>query len=454
MAGRAQHRRGASTDGMCPRDTVAAGIMRPLVVLEAGPRRTDRGPSGRPSTSDVSHVRCRKENFALCMYLRALRTSVRRRRTLSALLGDRSAAAGLFQGTTRGANIFDNSDTHPVGRSHGTTDVPLAWRRPHTSSGRDGPPSVNRAEAAKFAKLSSTWWDLNGPFKPLHAMNKARCEFIKGVIDEYVEERHGDRDGSRQDGLSRGDNGRRGTMDAAESVDRRIDEERRKRIIRVLDVGCGGGILSESLATMPMRDQNVELQVLGIDVNQEGIDTATEHRRTAHPTLSPSRLAYRAVTIEDLLGEGSESPRTDDREYHLASDAGYDPGGRPADAVGAFDITIASEVIEHVDHPQEFCRNLIRATRPGGRIIVSTLNRTVKSYALAILAAETLLRMVPEGTHDWSKFFTPEEVALMMTENGSPVALDAVAGMVPNPLTGLWKLGDNVDVNYIASFTV
>lgn len=244
-------------------------------------------------------------------------------------------------------------------------------------------------------------------------MNKARCEFIKGVIDDYI----------RESGP--------------------LTE------LRILDVGCGGGILSESLATMNFRDRGgdvdpdsdsdsdpdhdggLDVRVLGIDVNQEGIDAATAHRDVEHPSISKSRLTYEAAAIEDLLERRSFEP---------------------------FDITISSEVIEHVDHPSAFCRNLIRATAPGGRIVISTLNRTVKSYGLAIVAAETLLRMVPEGTHDWSKFLTPEEVLLMMTSGvpGKPdaeVALDSMAGMVLNPLTGLWKLdGDDVDVNYIQAF--
>lgn len=390
---------------------------------------------------------------------------------LSAYLGECRAAVGVFRGTT--THEADLSAMGQVGPPLGATDRTdrtnrtnrtnrtdrtdrtdrthhaLAGRRSHTSIAPEGKPSVNRAEAAKFAKLSSSWWDPNGPFKPLHNMNKARCEFIKGVIDEYVEER----DGDGPHGTSKGDSGRSGAVGAVDRVDRRTDDtrqKRQKRIVRVLDVGCGGGILSEALATMPMRDPDVELQVLGIDVNQEGIDTAMEHQRAAHPGLSPPRLGYRAVTIEDLLdgGDGDDDARKVAGEGRSSSDAARNS------FVGAFDVTIASEVIEHVDHPQEFCRNLVRATAPGGRIIVSTLNRTVKSYALAIVGAETLLRMVPEGTHDWSKFLTPEEVVLMMTEDGSPAALDAVAGMVLNPLSGLWKLEDNIDVNYIASFSL
>lgn len=284
--------------------------------------------------------------------------------------------------------------------------------------GREGrrKSSVNREEAAKFAKLSASWWDPNGPFKPLHGMNRARCEFIKGVIDNYVDEtgcgRRGGNDG--------------GSLEAASD----------RKELRVLDVGCGGGILSESLATMLMRDPGLDVRVIGIDVNQEGIDTATAHRDAAQPSLPAGRLVYRVAAIEDLL-EDTPSEK--------------------------FDITIASEVIEHVDHPEEFCLNLLRATKPGGRIVISTLNRTIKSYGLAIVAAETLLRMVPEGTHDWSRFLTPAEVVLMMTggsdggdrgDGGSQSAsVESMAGMVLNPLTGLWRLdGDDVDVNYIINF--
>ena len=267
-------------------------------------------------------------------------------------------------------------------------------------------PSVNRGEAAKFAKLSASWWDPNGPFKPLHAMNKARCEFIKKIIDDYIAE------------------------NGAASA-----RTRKRQVLNVLDVGCGGGILSESLATMHFRESNVQVSVLGIDVNQEGIDTAQEHKLAVHPELTASKLDYRTLAIEELLTENRSGP-------------------------DLFDITIASEVIEHVDHPQEFCRNLIRATAPGGRIIISTLNRTVKSYGLAIIGAETVLRMVPEGTHDWSKFVTPEELVLMMTGDGTVggrqgASLDTMAGMVLNPLSGMWRLdADSVDVNYISSFRI
>ena len=371
----------------------------------------------------------------------AVRTVFRRSRRLSTYVADWHAALGLFTATTTLSEVSG----HPL-----ETGV---RRRSYTSRVPNETPSVNRAEAAKFAKLSSKWWDPNGPFKPLHAMNKARCEFIKGVMDEYVEESGGS---ASKDAQGRCSVSIR--MDTEDAVDRRMDE---KRIIRVLDVGCGGGILSESLATMPLKDPNIEVRVLGIDVNKEGIDTAEEHRRTAHPGLPAARLSYRAVTVEDLLDEKLSSSHTDE------SDSGHGVGvssdlqantDQAADASldlpGAFDIVIASEVIEHVDHPQVFCRNLIRATAPGGRVIISTLNRTVKSYGLAILGAETLLRIVPEGTHDWSKFLTPEEIVFMMTESGSPALLDTMAGMVFNPLTGLWTLADDVDVNYITSFAV
>jgi polyprenyldihydroxybenzoate methyltransferase/3-demethylubiquinol 3-O-methyltransferase len=325
------------------------------------------------------------------------------------LAARQSLAWGSAEGCSSSNRQFED-DHHDHRRDVGSIAASAGADR-RTSDTRASS-SVNRAESDKFAKLASSWWDPAGPFKPLHAMNRARCEFIKGVIEDYIAE-------------------------SGES-----EESGPRSELRILDVGCGGGILSESLAAMTFRDRDLDVRVLGIDVNQEGIDAATAHRDAAHPPLPASRLAYKATSIEELL----------ERE--------------PSEQ---FDVTISSEVIEHVDHPHVFCQNLIRATAPGGRIIISTLNRTVKSYGLAIVAAETLLRLVPEGTHDWSKFLTPEEVLLMMTTKGSSlspaaaaaapdeavdeVSLDSMAGMLLNPLTGLWRLdGDDVDVNYIQAY--
>jgi polyprenyldihydroxybenzoate methyltransferase/3-demethylubiquinol 3-O-methyltransferase len=291
--------------------------------------------------------------------------------------------------------------------------------------------SINPSEVAKFAKLSSSWWNLDGPFKPLHAMNKSRCEFIKQAVDRYIMEK---------ENLNK--------MEEGDCMVRaaRNNGEGQSRVIRILDVGCGGGILSESLATLYPQNTEITLEVLGIDVNQKGIDEAMRHKETALPLGARPCLDYKVVALEDLLTGN----------YVQAQESNNDAESKRINYNGYFDITIASEVIEHVDAPEEFCRNLMRATSAGGRVIISTLNRTIKSYGLAVLGAEDILGLVPRGTHDWSKFLTPEELVLMMTEGGSKercAQLDTLTGMVLNPLSGMWRLdADHIDVNYIASF--
>ena len=244
--------------------------------------------------------------------------------------------------------------------------------------------SVNRKEAEKFAKMSQSWWDMSGPCKPLHDLNKARCEFIRGVLshDEQVANR------------------------------------------RVLDVGCGGGILSESLIMMPGVGH-----VTGIDVHEQGVEVAREHAQSNNNSSLNGRgslIEYRTEAIEDLVEHEAES----------------------------YDVVVASEVIEHVDSIEFFCSRLIRAAKPGGVIIISTLNRTGLSYLLAIVGAEYMLRMVPEGTHEWSRFVTPEELLYMMcySQSDSTVSLEMMSGMSYQPLTGEWSLSRDTDMNYIASF--
>lgn len=243
--------------------------------------------------------------------------------------------------------------------------------------------SVNRREAAKFAELADKWWDLNGPFRPLHQLNPTRCAFIRSALCDNF------------------------GLEAAAPAP--------LAGLRVLDVGCGGGLLSEALARMGA-------DVDGIDVNPEGIAAAQ-----AHAALDPGmagRLHYKAVTLEGTVaGKGA----------------------------GRYDAVIASEVIEHVASVSGFCASLVEAAAPGGAIVISTINRTPQAFALAVVAAEYVLRWVPAGTHDWSKFVQPEEVAMAMEAAGE-VALRQVAGMGYNPLTGQWSLGKDTGINYIAYF--
>jgi polyprenyldihydroxybenzoate methyltransferase/3-demethylubiquinol 3-O-methyltransferase len=251
--------------------------------------------------------------------------------------------------------------------------------------------TVSQAESEKFAKLADDWWDPKGPFRPLHQMHPTRCQFIKSTLCN-----HFNRDPSLTNPLQG---------------------------LKILDVGCGGGLLSESLAKMGAT-------VLGIDVSDEGIAAAT-----AHASLSPNPLSslitYHKSTVEDLAQKEPES----------------------------FDAVIASEVIEHVESLDTFAGALTKLTVPGGGVVVSTINRTLRAYALAIVAAEQILQWVPKGTHDWEKFITPDELVILLEhhdhekekENGR-LRVEHIAGMIYNPLTGTWYLDGDVGVNYIAFF--
>jgi polyprenyldihydroxybenzoate methyltransferase / 3-demethylubiquinol 3-O-methyltransferase len=189
--------------------------------------------------------------------------------------------------------------------------------------------TVNAKEAAKFAKVASHWWDPSGPFRPLHQMNPTRCRFIRSALCDAFE--------------------------LEPSVATPLAG------LRVLDVGCGGGLLSEALARMGA-------DVTGIDVTEEAVAAARAHA-SLDPALSSS-LRYEKAALEELVAQGEK-----------------------------FDAVIASEVIEHVDNVEGFCRALSAATVPRGAVVVSTMSRTARAFALAVVAAEHVLRMVPAGEH-------------------------------------------------------
>jgi 2-polyprenyl-6-hydroxyphenyl methylase/3-demethylubiquinone-9 3-methyltransferase len=178
--------------------------------------------------------------------------------------------------------------------------------------------------------------------------------------------------------------------------------------LTVLDIGCGGGLISEPLARMGGH-------VTAIDPAEENVEAARQH-------AGPQGLAinYRAGRVEDLLAESA-----------------------------AFDAIVCLEVLEHVPDPQVFLNTCASLVRPGGAFILSTLNRTLKAYALAIVGAEYILRWLPAGTHQWERFITPEELARFLTSAG----LEAVEfrGLVYNPFTDRWSLSTDTDVNYLAA---
>jgi 2-polyprenyl-6-hydroxyphenyl methylase/3-demethylubiquinone-9 3-methyltransferase len=225
--------------------------------------------------------------------------------------------------------------------------------------------SVDPEELAHFEELGEDWWDLSGPMRALHAINPLRVSYIRDAI------------------------AKRGGFEG----------------VRILDIGCGGGILCEPLARMGA-------DMTGIDPAPGNIDIARAHA-AQNPVIN-----YRADTAETLVAEGA-----------------------------SFDAVLAMEVIEHVPNQAAFVATACALVRPGGLLIMSTLNRTLKSFALAIVGAEYVLRWLPKGTHKWERFVTPQELARMTRRNGMR-AIDR-AGVVYNPLPGKWRLSSDTDVNYM-----
>lgn len=237
--------------------------------------------------------------------------------------------------------------------------------------------SLKQHELAKFAAISDTWWDSEGPFKPLHNMNPTRLAFIRSTICRHF---------SKDPNCARPFEG-----------------------LKIVDVGCGGGILSEPLARMGAT-------VTGVDAVEKNINVAR-----LHADLDPetSTIEYCCTTAEKLVEEQRK-----------------------------FDAVIALEVIEHVAAPAEFCKSLAALAYPGGATVISTINRSMRAYATAIVAAEYLLNWLPKGTHQWSSFLTPEELVLILQR--ASINVKEMAGFVYSPLTGRWSLSDDISVNFIA----
>jgi len=235
--------------------------------------------------------------------------------------------------------------------------------------------SIDPAEVERFSRIAAEWWDPNGKFAPLHRFNPVRLAFIR----DHALYRFG-RDGAQ----------------------RRPFEG-----LRLLDIGCGGGLLSEPMARLGF-------EVTAVDASERNIATASTH--AAEQGLP---IDFRCSTAEALLETG-EPP---------------------------FDLILNMEVIEHVADPGEYLRSCARLLKPGGLMIVATLNRTLKAMALAVVGAEYILRWLPAGTHDWNKFLKPDEIRGFLA--GEPVTVDGPYGVVFNPLTGRWSESVDTDVNYM-----
>ncbi|HUO23918.1 MAG TPA: bifunctional 2-polyprenyl-6-hydroxyphenol methylase/3-demethylubiquinol 3-O-methyltransferase UbiG [Caulobacteraceae bacterium] len=242
-------------------------------------------------------------------------------------------------------------------------------------SAASSPSSIDDAEVARFSALAAKWWDPNGEFRPLHKFNPVRLAFIR---DE-----------------------------AALRFGRDMAARRPFEGLRLLDIGCGGGLLSEPMARLGFA-------VTGVDASERNIGTAR-----AHAAEQGLDIDYRASTAEALIEQGEP----------------------------LFDVVLNMEVIEHVADPGAFLRDCVRLLAPGGVMILATLNRTPKSMALAVIGAEYILRWLPVGTHDWKKFIRPAEVLDMVA--GDPVQVAGPFGVSYAPLTGRWSRSSDVEVNYM-----
>jgi 2-polyprenyl-6-hydroxyphenyl methylase/3-demethylubiquinone-9 3-methyltransferase len=245
------------------------------------------------------------------------------------------------------------------------------------------PPGANLdpAEVERFRRIASEWWDAKGKFRPLHQLAPARLTFVR---DELV--RHFGLKGSGLKPL---------------------------KALRLLDVGCGGGLVSEPLARMGAT-------VVGLDPGRENVEAARAHVEgqtvMEGGTLD---LTYRVGMVEELAAEGQR-----------------------------FDAVVSLEVVEHVPDVGAFVATCASLVRPGGALVLSTINRNLKSYALAIVAAEYVLGWLPRGTHQWDRFVTPEELARAVTDAG--LAAPAFKGLSYDPLKDVWSLSGDTDVNYLA----
>jgi len=234
--------------------------------------------------------------------------------------------------------------------------------------------SVDDAEMAKFARMAAEWWDPNGKFAPLHKFNPVRLQFIRDL--------------------------------GIERFGRDARALKPFEGLTLLDIGCGGGLLSEPMA-------RIGFDVLGADPLEKNVKTAA-----AHSAGSGLRLEYRMTTAEQLVLEGAQ-----------------------------FDVVLNMEVVEHVSDLGSFLQTCARLIKPGGCMVVATLNRTLKSLALAKIGAEYVLRWLPPGTHDWNRFVTPSELQHHLEAAG--LAVTRVQGVEFDPLRWEWRLSSDTDVNYM-----
>ena len=242
---------------------------------------------------------------------------------------------------------------------------------PHTST-------IDAAEVEQFSRIAEEWWDENGKFKPLHRINPLRISYILDQAAAHFG----------------------------------VTKENALRGRSLLDIGCGGGLISEPMA-------KAGAQVTGIDASAKNIAVAS-----AHAKQSGLGVAYHTSSAEEWAARGNR-----------------------------YDIVLALEIIEHVANPSIFYDALTQLVAPGGMLVLSTINRTAKSYLMAIIGAEWVMRWLPRGTHDWQKFVKPSEMTRELTQRGGEIR--DITGMVFRPQQWKFALDSrDLDVNYLLVATV
>ena len=232
-------------------------------------------------------------------------------------------------------------------------------------------------EPEKFGAIAQSWWDPQGPFKPLHRLNPVRLSYIRQQITTLKT-----LNVSKEEIMAQPFSG-----------------------LSILDIGCGGGLVAEPMARLGG-------QVTALDASEDTLTVARDH------------AASQGLAIDYRLGGPEELPPET-----------------------SFDVVLALEVVEHVDDHMLFLRTCANLVKPGGVLILSTLNRTMKAFLLAKVAAEYILRWVPKGTHDWRLFMRPSEIAAVLMQEG--LTLRDVTGLSYNPLFSVWTTGKDTSVNYI-----
>ena len=232
--------------------------------------------------------------------------------------------------------------------------------------------SINKKEIEKFSKIAEEWWNPNGKFKPLHNFNPIRIKYIKENIEKYLK---------------------------VKSKDRPLKN------INLLDIGCGGGLLSEPMCRLGAN-------VVGIDASKKNIEVAKFHAKK-----NKLKIDYKVASPETLKIKTK------------------------------FDIILNMEIVEHVEDVEFFINESSKLLKKNGMMFVATLNKTLKSYMFAIVGAEYILKWLPIGTHDWEKFIKPEDLINISKKNN--LLLDKLDGMKFNILDNSWKISNDTSVNYI-----